>query len=239
MALAGIPGTRVAVTGAAGGIGRAVCERLAAEGAHVFALDRIETDAGEWLEADVTSADSVAAAAREVAARGGVDGLVACAGTVEDDEAAEDMELELFDQVIAVNLRGVFLACREFGRAMLEAGRGRIVNVSSMSGNEIVNFPQRQCAYNTSKAGVSALTRSLAVEWGPRGVRVNSISPGYVDTPLLALKQHQHDFWKKDIVLGRFATPAEIAGSIAWLLSDDAEYCCGTDLLVDGGFSLR
>lgn len=240
MALAGISGTRVAVTGAAGGIGSAICERLAAEGAHVFALDQRKADAGEWVEADVTSADSMATAALAVAARGGgVDGLVACAGTVEDDVAAEEMEPELFDQVIGVNLRGVFLACREFGRAMLEAGRGRIVNVSSMSGNEIVNFPQRQCAYNASKAGVSALTRSLAVEWGPRGVRVNSISPGYVDTPLLALKQHQHDIWKKDIVLGRFATPAEIAGSTAWLLSDDAEYCCGTDLLVDGGFSLR
>jgi NAD(P)-dependent dehydrogenase (short-subunit alcohol dehydrogenase family) len=230
----------VAVTGAAGGIGRAVCDRLAAEGARVVALDLSRSGDREVVEVDVTDAASLQRAAQAVVERaGGVDGLVACAGIVEDDVASEDMPVELFDQVLAVNLRGVFLACQAFGRHMLQRGRGRIVNVSSMSGNRIVNFPQRQCAYNASKAGVSALTRSLAVEWGPRGVRVNAVSPGYVDTPLLAAKRHQHELWKEDIVLGRFAQPAEVAGAIAYLLSDEAEYCCGTDLLVDGGFSLR
>lgn len=231
---------RVAVTGAAGGIGQAVCARLEAEGARVFGLDRTETDAAEWVQIDVTDEDSVRRAADEVVARaGGVDGLVAAAGIVEDDVAADEMSVEQWDAVIGVNLRGVFLSCREFGRHMLAAGHGRIVNIASMSGNNVVNFPQRQCAYNASKAGVSALTRSLAVEWGPRGVRLNAISPGYVHTPLLDSKRHQFDAWKRDIVIDRFAEPSEVAGTIAFLLSDDAEYFVGSDLLMDGGFSLR
>lgn len=236
----GLADMRVAVTGAAGGIGRAVCARLEAEGARVFGLDRVETDAAEWVQIDVTDEDSVRQAADEVVARaGGVDGLVAAAGIVEDDVAADEMSLEQWDAVMGVNLRGVFLSCREFGRHMLSAGHGRIVNIASMSGNNVVNFPQRQCAYNASKAGVSALTRSLAVEWGPRGVRLNAISPGYVHTPLLDLKRHQFEQWKRDIVLDRFAEPSEVAGTIAFLLSDDAEYLVGSDLLMDGGFSLR
>jgi NAD(P)-dependent dehydrogenase (short-subunit alcohol dehydrogenase family) len=107
-----------------------------------------------------------------------------------------------------------------------------------MSGNRIVNVPQRQCAYNASKAGVTALTKSLAVEWGPRGVRVNALSPGYVDTPLNALKRHQHEEWKDRTVLHRFADTAEIAAAVGYLLSDEAAFCCGTELLIDGGYSL-
>jgi NAD(P)-dependent dehydrogenase (short-subunit alcohol dehydrogenase family) len=236
----GLEGMRVAVTGAAGGIGRAVCERLREEGARPFALDLGETDAAEWVRADVTDQASMAEAADEVVRRaGGVDGLVAGAGIVEGDVPAEEMTLEQFDRTMAVNLRGVFITCKEFGRHMLAQGSGRIVNIASMSGNNVVNFPQHQCAYNASKAGVSALTRSLAVEWGPRGVRLNAISPGYVMTPILAAKEHQWHLWMDDIVLGRFAEPTEAAGVIAFLLSDDASYCCGTDLLMDGGFSLR
>jgi NAD(P)-dependent dehydrogenase (short-subunit alcohol dehydrogenase family) len=108
-----------------------------------------------------------------------------------------------------------------------------------MSGNYVVNFPQHQCAYNASKAAVTALSKSLAVEWGPRGVRVNAVSPGYVGTPLLAKKAHQFDQWMQGIVLNRFAEPDEVARAVAFLLSTDSGYCCGTELLMDGGFSLR
>lgn len=233
-------GARIAVTGAAGGIGRALCAELAGRGAQVYALDVRAAPAGTFVACDVTDPGSMAGAiGRVVTTGGGIDGLVAAAGVVEEDVPAEDMSIAEFDRVLAVNLRGVFLACAEAGRHMLAAGAGRIVTVSSMSGTHVVNHPQRQCAYNASKAAVSALTRSLAVEWGPRGVRLNAIAPGYVDTPLLGPKTHLHPGWKDGTVAGRFAAPAEIAGAICWLLSDEAAFCVGTELLIDGGYSLR
>ena len=161
---------QVAVTGASGGIGKALCAHLAALGLSVFALDRvaIEPLSGvEFVSLDVTDPSSVQAAASAVyeTAAGPVD-LVCCAGIVEDDVAAEDMPIELFDAVMAVNLRGLFLSCQVFGRELLARGGGSIVNIASMSGNHVVNFPQHQCAYNASKAAVTALSKSLAVEWG-------------------------------------------------------------------------
>jgi NAD(P)-dependent dehydrogenase (short-subunit alcohol dehydrogenase family) len=236
--------SHVAVTGASGGIGRVLSESLAAQGLTVFGLDLVADpnppEGVTSLAVDVTSAASVSevvAAVYEMAS-GAVD-LVSCAGIVEGDVAAEDMTVDQFDAVVAVNLRGLFLGCQAFGRQLLARGGGSIVNVASMSGNCIVNYPQRQCAYNASKAAVTALTKSLAVEWGPRGVRVNAISPGYVDTPILADKPHQFAQWKEGIVLGRFAEPAEIARAVSFLLSTDSSYCCGTELVIDGGYSLR
>jgi NAD(P)-dependent dehydrogenase (short-subunit alcohol dehydrogenase family) len=122
---------------------------------------------------------------------------------------------------------------------MLRQRHGRIVAIASMSGNHVVNVPQRQCAYNASKAGVTALVKSLAVEWAGRGVRVNAVSPGYVDTPLIAVKAHQHETWKERTVVGRFAQPSEVAAAVGYLLSDEAGFCCGTELLIDGGYALR
>ena len=234
---------QVAVTGASGGIGRALCAHLAALGLSVFALDRVAIEpltGVEFVSLDVTDPSSVEAAVSAVyeTAAGPVD-LVCCAGIVEDDVAAEDMPIELFDSVLAVNLRGLFLSCQAFGRQLLARGGGSIVNIASMSGNYVVNFPQHQCAYNASKAAVTALSKSLAVEWGPRGVRVNAVSPGYVGTPLLANKAHQFGQWLPGIVLNRFAEPDEVARAVAFLLSTDSGYCCGTELLMDGGFSLR
>lgn len=232
-------GARVAVTGAAGGIGSAVCAHLQSSGARVFALDRVAGSVGEPIGCDVTDEASTDAAIGQVVdTAGGVDGLVAAAGVAEPDVAAEEMSAKQFDQVLAVNLRGVFLACRAAGRHMLAAGGGRIVTVASMSGNHVVNVPQKQCAYNASKAAVTALTKTLAVEWGGRGVRVNAVSPGYVDTGLIAARDDLHQSWKDGTVVGRFATPDEIAQAIGWLLSDAAAYCVGTELVVDGGYSL-
>lgn len=234
---------RIAVVGASGGIGAAICASLAAQGATVYALDlrpATESGAGEFVAMDVTSAQSVEDAVASLYANDAspVD-LVNCAGIVENDVAAEDMPMETYDRVMAVNLRGPYLTCKHFGRELLARGGGAIVNVASMSGNAVVNEPQKQSVYNTSKAGVSALTRSLAVEWGGRGVRVNAVSPGYVDTPLNALKKHMHEHWIEGTVVGRFATVQEVSGAVEYLLSDEAAYCCGTELLIDGGFSLR
>jgi NAD(P)-dependent dehydrogenase (short-subunit alcohol dehydrogenase family) len=245
----GFAGRRIAVVGAAGGIGHAVAVRLAAEGAEVIALDKklpgrepgaALPDGVQARELDVTDAEGVERIVAELysASATPID-LVNCAGIVENDVAAEELPIELYDRVMAVNLRGTFLTCHAFGRRLLAAGGGAIVNIASMSGNAVVNHPQRQSVYNTSKAGVSALTRSLAVEWGPRGVRVNAISPGYVDTPLNALKQHMHAGWIDGTVVGRFATVEEVAGAVVYLLGDEAGYFAGAELLMDGGYSLR
>lgn len=239
-----LQGRRVAVTGAGGGIGSAIVDRLLAAGADVVALDRqgldALPDAVTTMPLDLSSADAVAAVVAELYRTDDrpVD-LVNSAGIVEDDVAAEEMPVAQFDAVYAVNVRGVFLTCQAFGRELLARGGGAIVNIASMSGNAIVNHPQKQSAYNSSKAAVSALTRSLAVEWGPRRVRLNVLSPGYVDTPLNALKQHLHQGWKDDTVLGRFATPAEVAAAVLFLLSDESSYFVGAELLMDGGSSLR
>lgn len=237
----GLGGARIAVTGAAGGVGHAVSQWLTARGATVFDLD-VRPPAepvGSFVAVDVTDPVSVADAASEVLRLSGrVDGLVVAAGVSEEPTPAEGMDVATFDRTISVNLRGVFLTCQAFGRVMLEQGQGRIVTIGSMSGNHVVNKPQQQVAYNASKAGVVALTKSLAVEWAPRGVRVNALSPGYIDTPLLASKSFLHQQWKDATPAARFATPEEIAAATGWLLSDDAAFCVGTELLMDGGYSL-
>lgn len=237
-------GRRIAVTGAAGGIGQAIVLHLVREGAEVYALDRRDaTDlppGASAREVDLASPESVTAVVAALYADDNrpID-LVNSAGIVEDNVAAEDMSIEQWDAVLGVNLRGTFLSCQAFGRELLVRGTGAIVNIASMSGNSVVNFPQRQSAYNTSKAAVTALTKSLSVEWSPRGVRLNSLSPGYVDTPLNHLKADMYEQWKEGTVVGRFATPNEVAASVAFLLSDDASYYIGAELLMDGGYSLR
>jgi NAD(P)-dependent dehydrogenase (short-subunit alcohol dehydrogenase family) len=230
----------VAVTGAAGGIGNAICQRLIDEGVRTYALDRTPAALGVALTVDVTVEDSVISAAEHIVAEEGrIDGIVAAAGVVEDDIAAEDMTLVEWDRTMGINLRGLFITDQAFGRVMLAQGFGSVVNISSMSGNHVVNVPQRQCAYNASKAAVTALTRSLASEWASRGVRVNAIAPGYVATPLLAHKHHQFQQWLDNTPQNRIADPCEIAAAAAFLLSEESSYFCGSELLADGGYSLR
>ena len=236
-----LDGAVVVVTGASGGIGRAVSERLGAEGAQVVDMDvRPPVEAGgHFVAVDVLDPASVDAAVAEVVERfGRIDGLVAAAGLSEEPTPAEDMPVEVWDRTIGVNLRGVFLTCQRVGRVMLAQGSGSIVTIASMSGNHVVNVPQQQAAYNASKAGVVALTKSLAYEWIPRGVRVNAVSPGYVNTPLLASKSELHQQWMGATPSGRFATTEEVAAAVRWLLSGESGFCVGTELLMDGGYSL-
>lgn len=229
------------VTGAAGGVGRAVSSWLISHGAEVYDLDLHQPDQslGQFVPADVLEPESIdAAVAQVLASTGRIDGLVAAAGLSEEPTPAEDMALAVWQRTIAVNLTGVFLTCQRVGRVMLGQRAGRIVTIASMSGAHVVNSPQQQVAYNSSKAGVVAMTKSLAYEWVCRGVRVNALSPGYVDTPLLASKVEMHPVWTGATPMGRFAYPHEVAAAAAWLLSDAADFCCGTELLMDGGYSL-
>jgi NAD(P)-dependent dehydrogenase (short-subunit alcohol dehydrogenase family) len=229
------------VTGAAGGVGQAVSRYLTDLGLQVFDLDRRrpERGVGQYVAVDVADPDSISRAVMEVLSSASrIDCLVAAAGVSEEPTPAEQMDSAVWQRTLAVNLSGAFFTCQRVGQVMLEQRSGRIVTIASMSGAHVVNVPQQQVAYNASKGGLVAMTKSLAYEWADRGVRVNALSPGYVDTPLLASKSFLHDQWKSATPLGRFADPREVAAAAAWLLSDEAAFCCGTELLMDGGYSL-
>jgi NAD(P)-dependent dehydrogenase (short-subunit alcohol dehydrogenase family) len=234
-------GAVVVVTGAAGGVGAAAAQWQAERGAEIFSLDRRrpEDPVGTFVEVDVLSEAAVDAAVRSVVERAGrIDGLVAAAGVSEEPTPAEELTAAGWSRTIGVNLTGAFLTCQRVGRVMLGQRSGRIVTIASMSGVHIVNVPQQQVAYNASKGGLVAMTKSLAYEWAGRGVRVNAVSPGYVDTPLLGSKIALHEQWKQATPIRRFAEPWEIAAAAGWLLSDEAAFCIGTEMLIDGGYSL-
>jgi len=162
---------------------------------------------------------------------------VNCAG-IANAAPAEAMSLDQWQRVYDVDVTGVFLSCQAEAEAMLRNGRGSIVNVSSMSGT-IVNRGLQQVHYNSAKAAVSHLTRSLAVEWVDGGVRVNAVSPGYTATPMNTRPEMVDlvEKFSQEIPMGRYAEPEEIAGPVVFLLSPAASYCTGVDLLVDGGFT--
>ena len=242
---------RVAVvTGAASGIGRRIALGLAEAGAHVGLLDLAGSDLDGTakevealgrraltLPADVTSADDLTQAVTRVETELGPLRLaVNCAG-IANAAPAEDMDLAQWQRVIDINQTGVFLSCQAEARAMLPRQEGSIVNIASMSG-VIVNRGLLQAHYNCAKAGVIHLSKSLAMEWCRRGIRVNSISPGYTATPMNTRPEvaDQVKQFEADTPLGRMATVDELVGPTVFLLSDAASFCTGVDLLVDGGF---
>jgi NAD(P)-dependent dehydrogenase (short-subunit alcohol dehydrogenase family) len=161
---------------------------------------------------------------------------VNCAG-IANATAAEEMSLKQWQDLMDVNLTGIFLTCQAEARVMLPRGAGAIVNIGSMSGT-IVNRGLLQAHYNSSKAGVIHLSKSLAMEWARRGIRVNSISPGYTLTPM-NLRPEVADARKQfeaDTPIGRMATVEEMVGPAVFLVSRAASFVTGVDLLVDGGF---
>jgi NAD(P)-dependent dehydrogenase (short-subunit alcohol dehydrogenase family) len=241
------------VTGGAQGIGLACVEALAEAGAHVYIADRNVKTGGEAQEAmrakgyatdvigvDVTSSREVEDAARRVMAeKGRIDILVCNAGIAYSDTPAEDVADERWLEVVDVNINGVFWCCRAFGRPMLAAGRGAIVNIGSMSG-VIVNRPQPQASYNASKAGVHHLTKSLAAEWGARGVRVNAVAPTYINTPMTALARANRpmfETWIDGTPIARIGEPDEVAAVVLFLASDAASLMTGSIVLADGGYT--
>lgn len=244
----GLAGRLALVTGAGQGIGAAIAAALAATGAEVICTDilkkRAEATAADLRaqggkarsEAlDVTDSTAIDALAQALPP---LDILVCNAGVV-TNTPAEDMSDAEWDKVIAVNLTGIFRTCRGFGRRMLEAGRGSIVNIGSMSG-EIVNVPQPQCHYNASKAGVHHLTKSLAVEWAKRGVRVNAVAPTYIETPLLKELETEPGLvsrWLEMTPAGRMGQPHEVASVVQFLASDASSLLTGAVITADAGYT--
>jgi NAD(P)-dependent dehydrogenase (short-subunit alcohol dehydrogenase family) len=243
------------VTGAGRGIGREIARTLADAGADIVAVGQtaegLEEAAAEVRQrgrrglavvADVSDSLQVdAAVERAIGEFGRIDILVNAAG-IARHSASEETSDDDWRRIIAVNLDGTYWCCRAVGRHMLERGSGAIVNIASMSGS-IVNVPQPQAAYNASKAAVIQLTRSLASEWASRGVRVNSVSPGYIATAMTELGLKPHPDWRATWLamtpMGRLGNPVDVAYAVWYLASDASAFATGTDLIVDGGYTVR
>lgn len=246
-----LTGKNALITGGGRGIGREVARTLANAGANI-AIAEILPEIGEeavsemkeigrdsiFIETDVRSSESCDNMAKAAIDHfGQIDILINNAGIARNTPAEETPDEEWLE-VININLNGVFYCSRAVGKHMLERGSGSIVSIASMSGS-IVNKPQPQAAYNTAKAGVIMLTKSLAAEWAQRGVRVNCVSPGYTATEMTkrgASNAEWYKFWIEMTPMARMGEPNEIANCVWFLASDASPFVTGADLIVDGGY---
>jgi len=239
------------VTGAGSGIGQRIALGFAQAGADVACLDRRE-DSGLSLTvdliraqgrksialaADVTDEAALADAVVHTEADLGPLSIALNAAGIANAAPAEEMGIDQYQTLMDINLKGVFLSSQAEARAMLKHGKGAIINIASMSG-VIVNRGLMQAHYNASKAGVIHMSKSMAMEWVDRGIRVNTISPGYTATPMNTRPEmvHQTKSFEDQTPMGRMADVNEMVGPAIFLASDAASYCTGVDLLVDGGF---
>jgi meso-butanediol dehydrogenase/(S,S)-butanediol dehydrogenase/diacetyl reductase len=235
------------VTGGASGIGAACVAQFAAEGATVIGLDVTAVPEAEWAErgatrflaADVRDEDSIRAVVAAVLEEHERLDVVVNAAGVEGIGSVIDIDRAEWERVIGVNLTGTFLVCKHVLPAMVAAGRGSVVNLSSVEGLEAI---QSQPAYSASKGGVVLLTRNLAIDFGSAGIRVNCLCPGLVRTPMTEMLfdpaiTEIRDRFIAQHMLGRAGRPEEIAAAALFLASDDASFVTGHALVVDGGFT--
>jgi NAD(P)-dependent dehydrogenase (short-subunit alcohol dehydrogenase family) len=249
-----LTGRTAIVVGGARGLCLEMMRALAEAGANVAVVDVLREQAEEAAShiahtypvhaiartADVTDEQQIAQAFAAIEETlGPVDVLLSGAGIAHVEPAVE-MSLADWKQMLDVNLTGMFVCARTAGRRMIARERGSIILIASMSGS-IVNHPQQQTAYNVSKAGVIMLAKSLAAEWAPYHVRVNSISPGYIRTAMTAKVIEQdpvlYQAWNDRIPVGRMGTPAELRGLAVFLASDASSYMTGSDVIIDGGYT--
>lgn len=243
-----LDGRVAVVTGSASGLGKAITLSLAGCGARVVCVD-IAADSnrqvadrvgGVALTLDVTGPDAVERSVGEMTRRtGNIDVLVNSAG-IGGRSPALSYPRDLMDRVIDVNLKGTFFMCQSVGRRMIEAGHGSIVNIASIGG--LVAFPG-SAGYQASKGGVVQLTRALAVEWAPSGVRVNAVAPGHVGTELVRRQWESEpelkDYFLSRTPLNRLPTPEDVAGPVVFLASDASKMVTGQVIVVDGGYTAQ
>jgi NAD(P)-dependent dehydrogenase (short-subunit alcohol dehydrogenase family) len=246
-----LTGRRVWITGASRGLGRAIALGFAASGADVALTARsaesLRDVAAEAealgaktlvLPASVSDPEAVASAVVDIErAWGGLDSLVNCAGVSPMFKKAELVEDDEWRLVLEVNVTGSFLCAREAGKLMLDRDGGSIVNISSILGQV---GGERMAAYSASKGAVDALTRTLALEWATRGIRVNTIAPGYFETDMTeALRGHKK--WRGHLLsripMGRFGMPQELVSAALFLASDASGFMTGSTMVVDGGWT--
>jgi NAD(P)-dependent dehydrogenase (short-subunit alcohol dehydrogenase family) len=246
-----LTGRTAVVTGATRGLGRGFARALADAGANIVLVGRdadAAADVAAELEAsgvathtvlaDITIRGDIERVLEEtIGAFGRADILVNNAGACIHKPSLEVTDDE-WDFVMNVNLRGLWIASQVFGRHMIERGGGSIVNIGSMSA-AIVNRPQWQPAYNASKAAVHHLTRSLAAEWAPNGVRVNALAPGYMHTDMSPIHEERFQrYWIEDTPQQRAGEPHELGPAIVFLASDASSFMTGSVLTIDGGYSV-
>lgn len=240
------------VTGGASGIGKAIAVGAAEHGALIGIVDlptadfsssiaAVEAVGGRAIAvpADVTDPASMADAVAHIQSELGPLTLAVNAAGIANTAPAEEMELSMWQRLYDVDVTGVFVSCQAEARAMLANGQGSIVNIASMSGT-IANRGLLQAHYNSAKAAVIHLSKSLAAEWATRGIRVNALSPGYTMTPMNSRPEvaEQVAVFVGETPMQRAAQPVEMAGPAVFLLSPAASFCTGHDLIVDGGFTI-